>query len=1657
LAQENHDLAALKINLDIQGTSTFSQNLARANRATKLYDTAIKAITAGTNKFERSLEDMNKISDLTEKKLQSQSKKAEDLKKQYERLVAEKGEDAKETQNMLIRYTKTVAEMKKTELALNSVNKEIKEQSSSYAQVAKDADKALSSIQGDLKALDAQYKATSSGVKNLEDDNKHLTKTFELQRQAANELSKKYAALKNDKGADAQATRDAYIEYQKAIGTMNKTKQSLDSVQDSLREQNSEFTKASQVADKALSSIEQDLRVLDSQFALTEAGAGDLGEAADMLLERSQHLARVHALEAKAVEELRKKYEAARREKGENDAATKESLVALNQAIGRMNRTEQAIESLDDQMDEASRGFTVFGRHIRISTQDLEDWKNQARESGRAVSNAVAIGTAGAAVGVTKLASDMEGSQKRIQSSLDVTEKEAAKLTKTARSMWKDGFGDSMGDVENALIKVRQNMQGLVKDSDLKQVTQDSMQLAQLFETDVNEVTRAGANLMRGFGIDSKEAFDLMAWGARNGLNFSQEMFDNLAEYSPLFAKMGFSAEEYFQLLEKGSKAGVYNLDFINDAMKEMQIRLKDGSDTTAGAMSQLSKGTQDVWKQFTAGKATVKDVHNAVIKDLKGMDDQTAANNIGVALYGTKFEDLESTAMYAMGNIDGSLKGVDGSMSKANSSMDTMAVRAKKLFREFLDAVTPLGQTLLDVAERIMPKIESGVATLTGWFNKLSPAMQDTVAVGGLVAGIGLPIISAFGSVIGIVRPLIGLLGAGGLAGAAGTAGAAAGTAAGGAGLLGGALSLLTGPVGWTIGILGALGLGYLKLDKEMDKPLIKTKAFGDEVSKSTQKSINSYLKLEEDATNSLNRFAWGQQVITEGMAKNVIGQYQSMNDKVLQEIDKRHSAEMEKARQHFANSNVLTEQQEAEALAKMQADNEKKKEEVQGYQDRIAEIWNTASKEKRSITAEERAEIESLTQKMRKTVVETVSKSQKEQEAILENLKNNSSAKTAQQAAEVVKNSKKQKDKSVKNADDQYKESIAAITYMRDEAGVLTDEQAKSSIEDAEKTRDKSIAAAEKMHEKVVKEAKNQAEEHVDEINWQTGEVLDGWDKMAGIIYKVMDWISGLFDKGSIKAPPVFNKAKKAAKKASGRATGTPNGGVPYDQVALTGEEGPELVKDGRTGSLGLVGVNGPQHAFLSKGSSVLPAHHTKNALKKYGITPQGKKMPAYADGIGIDNFDMIMQGPSKIWDTAVEKFGFSDKDNPDFLKKYTGSMVGYTKNLAMDKIQGWIDEAMQLFEGSPISEYYLNKPWRYTSPMGPRWGTMHNGIDLAAPAGFPIKSLTDGTVSQVLRNNPTAGNGVRIKSGDKEFSYIHMIGIPQVVEGQKVKAGQILGGVGNTGASKGNHLDLKIKQNGKYIDPWEYLNNAFSGGAMGIDGNITSWRGPILRAAKEMKESISSKEVKRLLSQIQRESGGNQRAVQGKGVRDINMLMGNPAKGLLQYIPQTFAAYKMKGHGNIFSGYDQLLAFFNNTTWRRDLPTSPRGWSPRGKRKYAKGGLVDSHQVAELGENGYDEYVITTEPRYRNRSLALLQSLMKDLGVYNPIPKVAPSSSGTGTKSTTAVQEQPIQVTNVFHVSYAGLPDRESIKKFMDTMEELAQEKEEQQLRSRGTRRR
>lgn len=117
------------------------------------------------------------------------------------------------------------------------------------------------------------------------------------------------------------------------------------------------------------------------------------------------------------------------------------------------------------------------------------------------------------------------------------------------------------------------------------------------------------------------------------------------------------------------------------------------------------------------------------------------------------------------------------------------------------------------------------------------------------------------------------------------------------------------------------------------------------------------------------------------------------------------------------------------------------------------------------------------------------------------------------------------------------------------------------------------------------------------------------------------------------------------------------------------------------------------------------------------------------------------------------------------------------------------------------------------RLTSPFGSRTHpvtgkiSFHNGIDLAAPNGTPIKAPMSGVVEK-LWTDDKSGNAINIKHNDNLISgYAHLSKF-NVTKGQSVKRGDVIGFVGSTGMSTGNHLHFVVKVKNKQ-DAWDYVN--------------------------------------------------------------------------------------------------------------------------------------------------------------------------------------------------------------------------------------------------------
>lgn len=171
--------------------------------------------------------------------------------------------------------------------------------------------------------------------------------------------------------------------------------------------------------------------------------------------------------------------------------------------------------------------------------------------------------------------------------------------------------------------------------------------------------------------------------------------------------------------------------------------------------------------------------------------------------------------------------------------------------------------------------------------------------------------------------------------------------------------------------------------------------------------------------------------------------------------------------------------------------------------------------------------------------------------------------------------------------------------------------------------------------------------------------------------------------------------------------------------------------------------------------------------------------------------------------------------------------------------------------------------------------------------------------------------------------------------------------------------------------------------AGGSQGSPSGsgVQRWAGQVKQALAANGLSTSQDMIDRVLRQIATESSGNEKAVQGN-IGDINNITGDLAKGLMQTISSTFNANKFPGHGDIFNGYDNLLAALNYAKNRYGSSLSFLG----NGHGYENGGVIDAHGFYEIAEGNRPEMVIPLDPQKKSRATQLLNQANRTINANN-----------------------------------------------------------------------
>lgn len=383
-----------------------------------------------------------------------------------------------------------------------------------------------------------------------------------------------------------------------------------------------------------------------------------------------------------------------------------------------------------------------LGTSTKAANKQLATIQKAANKASTVMTAGLAAMRTGA-IAATKYLADLGGewqtATNQMASATGAAGEELENLRDVMENVYADNFGEDVADVADAVALVDRNMANLDKNG-LTNATEGALALRDAFEYDVAESTRAAEAIRKNFGSSAEEAFSLIAAGAQNGLDYSGELIDTINEYSSQFSKLGFTADGMFNLLQSGADSTAWNLDKVGDAIKEFSIRAIDGSDTTVAAFKDLGYNAEEIMATFAAGGEGANEAFFDVINTLLDVDDQVKRDALGVALFGTMWEDLGVEAMEAMAGASQAAYDTEGALEQINQ------VRYNDLDSALQGIGRQMEVSLLPAADAVYQSLMDSMPEITEAMEEVSPVIAEIAEdfadwAGGAISD-GLPVL---------------------------------------------------------------------------------------------------------------------------------------------------------------------------------------------------------------------------------------------------------------------------------------------------------------------------------------------------------------------------------------------------------------------------------------------------------------------------------------------------------------------------------------------------------------------------------------------------------------------------------------------------------------------------------------------------------------------------------------------------------------------------------------------------------------------------------------------------------------------------------------------------------------------------------------------------
>ena len=535
--------------------------------------------------------------------------------------------------------------------------------------------RALKQSESSMKATMSTFDKAGASAEDLSRKQQGLIDTTELQSKKIQLLEKRREEYIQTYGKESKQVANVTTQINTATVKYNKLSKELDSTKQA-------YILASAGVDKYASAIKDNEKAMNDEIkAFKEAG-----DKAGELEAKQRGLTKQAELTEQAIESQKQTINKMAQEFGESSTQVAQAQAKLEDFKRSAKNTDTRLDGVTNALSELKREASNVDDKVDKAGDSLEEagkqgnkaeagFKNATKEfSALATGLAVAISTKAldmateAANSLKESFNEVVEASNTFQGKMGITKEGSKYFLNFANELVKSGMVESLEEAQEAITQVYQTAGQKVSPEGMKELTKYAISFSKTFDTDINETMRGASRMMENFGISAEEAFDLLTVGAQNGLNQSNELADNMAEYSQLFGQMGFTADETFSLLAAGLDGGAYNLDKVNDLIKEMGISLTDGRFEENADM--FSESTRNLFNEWKNGKATQGEVVKSMMNDFANMEGGYDALNRASKVWSALGEDNSLKVIKAMAGANSSFGDAKGAAEELNNTM---------------------------------------------------------------------------------------------------------------------------------------------------------------------------------------------------------------------------------------------------------------------------------------------------------------------------------------------------------------------------------------------------------------------------------------------------------------------------------------------------------------------------------------------------------------------------------------------------------------------------------------------------------------------------------------------------------------------------------------------------------------------------------------------------------------------------------------------------------------------------------------------------------------------------------------------------------------------------------------------------------------------------